>query len=777
DLLKILYIDPEHLSLCAGENSSEKSDSEHKNGVRMIKVSPDGLHLASGDRNGNLRLEFQLLLETEKFYEFRTKRNTIFRLTDSVLIREIEAHDSEVLTLEYSSRSTGFNLLVSGSRDRMIHILSVNDNYEPLMSIEGHSAAVIAAKFALIQNELTLLSCSCDKLILFHKLSFEPQPGYTRTHSIASQMTIYDLDLDCSSRYIFTACQDRQIRVYDVRDGKPKKSFKASTSDDGTLVKLFLFQDKPELLYIKLFAYVDCYIISKDKHFNINLTLDETGHYVTTAGSDKNLGIFNCKSGECVSAMFGHSEVVTAVRFSRDYRRIISVSGDGCIFVWRLSIDFTNKLIDVSQNKLARQQSSLTDDMLSTTDDDQSVTDDGASKENRLSSQLLTRAASRESASEIADAPNAAAIEPHVNLPAKISGRGKWDHSSSAASFQFMSTVNLREESDVGLPFSSSALSIRDEMFTESSNTEAVEQKFIADQIEKENEMAFMGKVNTRRDLTSSNFGSLANVKLVGDDDTTPTPISHSYYYVYILALNASDEDDTSSGNPQNDNSGRLADDESVNDKPLSLFDPEDTTNTCFERNGSARLSITSKYLQKNRLKVDSPRLASPSNVLTEVTTLTEKTTVPQDAPTIRQRAKWVPQNRVDINIMKSTPTPPAPNRQENRLAVMKNCGNFGNESPQTLWSYKNKTTMKSESTPLKAVVDPKTVSRAKALSELAKVRERRQSMPSYISGSSSGNISEMALKRDLLNSRSSLLRVMLPKHSQNTLFPKTSIH
>lgn len=38
-------------------SSSEKNDTSYdgKNGVRSLRVSPDGQHLASGDREGNIR--------------------------------------------------------------------------------------------------------------------------------------------------------------------------------------------------------------------------------------------------------------------------------------------------------------------------------------------------------------------------------------------------------------------------------------------------------------------------------------------------------------------------------------------------------------------------------------------------------------------------------------------------------------------------------------------------------------------------------------------------
>jgi len=39
---------------------------------------------------------------------------------------KIEAHDAEVLSLEYSRPESGLRLLASASRDRLIHIFSVD---------------------------------------------------------------------------------------------------------------------------------------------------------------------------------------------------------------------------------------------------------------------------------------------------------------------------------------------------------------------------------------------------------------------------------------------------------------------------------------------------------------------------------------------------------------------------------------------------------------------------------------------------------------------------
>ena len=74
--------------LCITAGGTDKTDTnwDGKNGVRSIRVSPDGEHLASGDRQGNVR---------------------IYDLQNMAEIRSIEAHESDVVCLEYSYSKAG----------------------------------------------------------------------------------------------------------------------------------------------------------------------------------------------------------------------------------------------------------------------------------------------------------------------------------------------------------------------------------------------------------------------------------------------------------------------------------------------------------------------------------------------------------------------------------------------------------------------------------------------------------------------------------------------
>lgn len=72
------------------------------------------------------------------------------------------------------------------------------------------------------------------------------------------------------------------------------RTFKGSASEDGTLIKV---------------------------------ALDRSGIYAATSCTDKTLSIFDYYTGECMATMFGHSELVTGLKFTNDCKNLISVSG------------------------------------------------------------------------------------------------------------------------------------------------------------------------------------------------------------------------------------------------------------------------------------------------------------------------------------------------------------------------------------------------------------------------------------------------------------------
>lgn len=55
DLLRILYVGENTEHLQAEGERGEAAGADGKAGIRVLGISPDGQHLAAGDRCGNLR--------------------------------------------------------------------------------------------------------------------------------------------------------------------------------------------------------------------------------------------------------------------------------------------------------------------------------------------------------------------------------------------------------------------------------------------------------------------------------------------------------------------------------------------------------------------------------------------------------------------------------------------------------------------------------------------------------------------------------------------------
>ncbi|NXY04674.1 MABP1 protein, partial [Pteruthius melanotis] len=307
DLMKIIYVDNNTQVLLDTDynsaGSAEKADAQvldTKVGIRTVCVSPSGEHLASGDRIGTLRI-----------YELQSLKEML----------KVEAHDSEILCLEYSKPDTGLKLLASASRDRLIHVLDAGKDYSLQQTLDEHSSSITAVKFAANDGKVRMISCGADKSIYFRTAQKTGEGvQFTRTHHIVRKTTLYDMDVDPSWKYAAIGCQDRNIRVFNISSGKQKKLYKGSQGEDGTLIKV---------------------------------QTDPSGLYIATSCSDKNLSIFDFYSGECVATMYGHSEIVTGMKFSNDCKHLISVSGDSCIFIWRLSSEMTinmrQRLSDMKQ--------------------------------------------------------------------------------------------------------------------------------------------------------------------------------------------------------------------------------------------------------------------------------------------------------------------------------------------------------------------------------------------------------------------------------------------
>ncbi|XP_044261628.1 mitogen-activated protein kinase-binding protein 1 isoform X1 [Tribolium madens] len=380
ELLKVVYVDKDlsyikDLDLSTGNSDKQQETSyDGRNGVRCIRVSPDGKHLASGDRSGNIRIH-----ETTKMRE----------------MYKIEAHDAEVLCLEYCGVESDLNLMSSASRDRLLHVFDVRHGYEFLQTLDDHSSSITAVRFLTNQRNIQMVSCGADKSLIFRSLSESGgKPQFARDHHATGKTTLYDMEVDAGQKHVLTACQDRNVRIYSVNTGKHTKSFKGSTGDDGTLIKV---------------------------------VLDRSGIYLATSCTDKSLSVYDYYSGECMATMCGHSELATGLRFTNDCRRLISASGDGCIFVWKVPHDMVVTMHARLSQQAMRQGKTLDSDILNESGD---LYDNESDARYRFSIGQLPQWAKKQLNEEASHAPSVR----NVAVP-----KGRWaqraEHPLEASSF------------------------------------------------------------------------------------------------------------------------------------------------------------------------------------------------------------------------------------------------------------------------------------------------------------------------------------------------------
>lgn len=57
--------------------------------------------------------------------------------------------------------------MASSSRDRLVHVYDMEQNYGLLQTLDDHSASVTSVNFVENDDQLKILSCSADKSLLF----------------------------------------------------------------------------------------------------------------------------------------------------------------------------------------------------------------------------------------------------------------------------------------------------------------------------------------------------------------------------------------------------------------------------------------------------------------------------------------------------------------------------------------------------------------------------------------------------------------------------------
>ena len=60
----------------------------------------------------------------------------------------------------------------------------------------------------------------------------------------------------------------------------------------------------------------------------LKIDIDPSGRYLAASSSNKYVYVWDTENPECIASLRGHSKVIADLKFSRDGRRLFTISGD-----------------------------------------------------------------------------------------------------------------------------------------------------------------------------------------------------------------------------------------------------------------------------------------------------------------------------------------------------------------------------------------------------------------------------------------------------------------
>ncbi|XP_059163651.1 mitogen-activated protein kinase-binding protein 1-like [Physella acuta] len=268
----------------------EETAISHTGVITAVKVSPDKKYIVTGNKLGNI-----CLYDKDTYTHYLT----------------ILAHNREVTCLAFYSDSKGCSVLVSGSRDRLIHVMDGSNNFKLITTLNIHSSSITAIVICEIKGTICMVSCASDRSLSVCTASVQDKveginhPPLFQLSKYASVVSSpADIVINLVTEHLAMGCRDGYVRVLDLALLQEKQMFRGCPSEDGQIQKI---------------------------------NLDEKGALLITGASDKTINLINFCTGDILISVSGHTKCVTGLTFTSTGDHVISTSMDGCVFIWRLS--------------------------------------------------------------------------------------------------------------------------------------------------------------------------------------------------------------------------------------------------------------------------------------------------------------------------------------------------------------------------------------------------------------------------------------------------------
>ncbi len=288
-----------------------------------LASSPDGLRLASGDKNGTIRVWDATPLKGDEGLESLTRE-----------------HDHEVWSVAFSPDG---RRLASASWDHTVKLWDAATG--ALLSTLTHPDLVFRVAFSPDSKHLATSTVSRDRDVIVKV--WETATGQETIDEIRERSVGYYVTFDPTGRYLLREGPDHTVQVRDAKTGKvvgsagrhdrliwcmefsPDGRRLATASNDGTVrvwawnpARLGRFQEPELTLPVNVIGYGDRLAFSHD------------GRRLATGGEEHTVKIWDAKTGQELQTLRGHSGDVFAVAFSPDGRWLASAGEDTTVRLW-----------------------------------------------------------------------------------------------------------------------------------------------------------------------------------------------------------------------------------------------------------------------------------------------------------------------------------------------------------------------------------------------------------------------------------------------------------
>lgn len=299
-------------------------DTGASNGINTVAVSPNGKMIASGSRDGLLKL-------------WNLGKNQTGTTPTSGRTLGEDLYGENTVAFSPDGKT-----LASGSDDNIIRIWDIGKG-KLLHTLKGHSAWISDLVFSA--DGKILLSSSFDRTIkiwdLEPKISTQPHEKRTLKGHTA---WVFAIALTPDGKTLASCSFDNTIKIWNLETGEvrhtlrgnPKQFLALAISSDGETLASGNGDGTIQLWNLTTGELIKT--LKGHQDWVRALAITPTGNILASgSGSqDKTIKLWNLRSGQLLSTLEGHSDDVRSVAFSPDSSTLVSGSFDNTIKIWRI---------------------------------------------------------------------------------------------------------------------------------------------------------------------------------------------------------------------------------------------------------------------------------------------------------------------------------------------------------------------------------------------------------------------------------------------------------